>query len=204
MGLLKRICVSFGGLNSSLVIAWLALGVSFVQLLASAPLLTDFYNKPKLIVSGSGSGVRDSMSVGSYILRNEGRSAATNVEIGFNIRIGDRVRVMPALAHKLVTDKEPVITDHARLEFARILPGEVVMIMVIGNGKSPIPDDIAKFFEDSGLKNIPSVSYLRSDQGSGHVDQSPKNDKDKEGVVFENVKADSEKSVTHSQNPSQK
>lgn len=183
MGWLKSARVWFAGLNGSQLIAWLALGISFIQLLVSAPLLTDFYNKPKLILSGSGSSVHDPISAGSYVLRNEGRSIATNVEVGFNIRIGDRVRVMPALAHKLVTDKDPVMTDHARLEFGRILPGEAVMIIVMGNGESPIPEKFAKFFDDSGIKNIPSVSYLRSDQGGGQVDQSSKSkSEDKEEI----------------------
>ncbi|MGE8169082.1 hypothetical protein ACQKO7_12860 [Pseudomonas putida] len=180
---LKNARVWLAGLNNSQLIAWLALCISFVQLLASAPLLTDFYNKPKLIISGSGSGVHEPISDGSYVLRNDGRSVATNVEVGFNIRIGDRVRVMPALAHKLVTDKDPVITDHARLEFGRILPGEAVMIIVIGSGESPIPEKFAKFFDDSGVKNIPSVSYLRSDQGGGQVNQSSKARREDEGRI---------------------
>lgn len=158
-------------LKSPVTLAWLAIVISFSQLLVSFPLLSSFYSSPKLTIEGTTTSVHDSMSMGNFTIVNAGRSPATNVEIGFTTRIGDRVSVMPAIAHKVETDKDPIFFDHTRLEFARVLPGEIIIVMIIGKGEEPLNKHFVGMYDNIPFKNFPSVSYLRSDQGAGLVIQ---------------------------------
>ncbi|KQM46412.1 hypothetical protein ASE80_16780 [Pseudomonas sp. Leaf15] len=158
-------------LSSPLFVAWVAIAVSVTQMVISFPLLTSFYTAPDLMVSGSGSALKAKLSNGTYTLKNTGRGNATNVELGLNVRLGDRVVVMPAVANVITTDKEPILFDHARIEFSRLLPGETVTILVIGNKEGIIGSPLMQMLEGA-KSSIPSVSYLRSDQGQGQVKQT--------------------------------
>jgi hypothetical protein len=162
-------------MKSPITVAWFAVLISFSQLILSVPLLTNFYSGPKMLVEGASSSVYDPMSIATYTLSNNGKSVATNVEIGFTTRIGDRILVMPDIAHTVTTDKAPLVVDHARLEFPRILPSEDVVIIVSGSREAKLAPEFLHLFQNTKFKNLPSLGYLRSDQGSGAVKEELNN-----------------------------
>lgn len=168
---LKNVFRELGKINYSLALSLLAIVISFAQLILSSPILSEFYSRPELVVRGVATTGGDKVSWGSFTISNEGRSSATNVEIGFVTRIGDQVLVVPSFSHKKTLDKTPLVIDHVRLEFSKILPGESLVVLILNGEEHPMSKTFADHFK-SDYKTLPMVSYLRSDQGSGKIDES--------------------------------
>lgn len=149
-------------------IALVALVVSISQLAVTAPLLTQFYFRPDVVVSGSkSSGPKDKVLFAGFTVSNDGNTAATKVEIGFVVEENQRVTVSPRLNVKIVEDKGPFV-KHVRLEVDRLLPRESFNVVIFpGPSLQTLPPDVAETFIKAGTNRFPAFSFARSAEGVG-------------------------------------
>ncbi|WPC74947.1 hypothetical protein [Vibrio porteresiae] len=155
--------------DSAITIAIFALILSAAQFLLTTPIFVNFYLHPDLKISGSGSALDSETLVGTFVLRNGGRAPAKNIEVGFVLQENQRILIMPKIKSEIVvTDDSPVLVKNVRLDIPRLNSGEevVVLIMPSSNGER-LNKELVGFMKSSGIKEIPFVSFVRSEHGNG-------------------------------------
>ena len=155
--------------DSAVTIALFALMVSVAQFVVTAPLLTNFYVRPKLTVTGIGSDPRADVLHGEFYVKNEGNAPATKVEIGIGIQVNQRLVLIPHIA-TVVEQENPVLVKNVRIEIERLLPGEFLAILVIpGLANEKLHNPLAEHLVKLGMKEFPSVTFVRSSEGGGKI-----------------------------------
>lgn len=151
-------------------IALLALIVSGLQLIFTAPILTQFYIRPDLTVTGSPRpGQKDKISVASYKVANDGNAAATKIEIGFLVDPTQRVALMPAIGANIVEQNQAGLIKFVRIEVERLSAGESFLVTIFPptaskeSAKREKPDSPFK----AGWWLFPAFSFVRSAEGPG-------------------------------------
>jgi hypothetical protein len=163
-------------------ISVVALVFSIVQFALTAPIVTSYYLVPKLVVTGKGSDPKAKVLFGHFSVTNEGRAAATKIEIGMTIQIDQRVTIMPNIRTSVVEEPNPHFFKNIRIEIERLLPKEHVEIMVFpGPSLQQLRPDIADFFKSGGMREIPLVSFIRSAEGVGQI--APLNSQQTGGIL---------------------
>ena len=132
------------------------------------PLLVTFYIEPELVVRGRGSDPKADVLMGTFQVTNEGRASATNVEIGLTIQKDQRVSIAPNIEAQFIEDKNPVFVKKIRILIPKLTSGETIIIMALpGPNLEKLNDEVADFFVRSGIKEIPMINFIKSDQGMG-------------------------------------
>lgn len=146
----------------------IAIVLSGVQFILTTPVLTEFYLAPELVVTGSGSSTDAKAMGGVFRLTNEGRAAANNVQLGLTLEEHQRISIMPNINAKIVPEEKSIFIKNVRIEIPKLTPKETVMIIVVsGHNGEQLRPDVAKFFVESGVREIPMVSFIKSDEGFG-------------------------------------
>lgn len=154
--------------DAAITIALLALAVSSAQFLLTAPIVNNLFVGPKLVVRGKGSDLKADVLVGTFNVANEGNASATKIELGLSLQIDQRVSVMPNFGATIVEEKSPAFIKNVRIEVERLTPGENFFVMVLpGPSNQKLDPQIADFFAKSGIKEVPTFSFLRSAEGIG-------------------------------------
>jgi hypothetical protein len=154
--------------DSAITIALLALIISAAQFLLTAPILTNFFVSPKLLVKGSGSDPKADVLVGNYIVTNDGNAPATKIELGFMLQADQTISVLPNLSTNIVEEKSPDLIKNVRIEVDRLSPGESFLVMVLpGPSLQKLNKELAEFFQKSDVKEVPAFSFIRSAEGAG-------------------------------------
>ncbi len=154
--------------DAAITIALFALFLSVVQLFLNTPVLVNFYMEPELVVRGSGSDPKADVLIGMFEVNNSGRASATNVEIGLTVQEDQRVSLMPNIEADITEDKEPVFIKKVRIKIPKLTSGETVVILAVpGPSNEKLKDELADFFVRSGIKEIPMIDFIKSDQGMG-------------------------------------
>ncbi|RYY86591.1 MAG: hypothetical protein EOO15_14100 [Chitinophagaceae bacterium] len=155
-------------LDSATTIALVALFLSAIQLVATAPVLTAFYVSPTLVVEGQGSNPKSDVLFGTYTVRNKGNAPATKIEIGFTLQADQRISIVPNINATIVEEKNPTLIKNVRIEVERLVQGEQFIIMVFpGPSNQKLDSQVADFFLKNGTKEVPSFSFIRSAEGMG-------------------------------------
>ena len=159
------------------VIAVLALLLGIVQLAFTVPVLTQYYIKPDLVVSGGArlgakgkaelglkeapAAAKKALGLTSYLVVNEGNAAATKIEIGFLDAADSKVTVVPSISANIVQDSSGWLKT-VRVEVERLSAGETFTVH-FSPGASRKPSPEAEFFR----MNLPTFSFVRSAEGPG-------------------------------------
>jgi hypothetical protein len=161
--------------SSATAIAWLALILSAFQFAFSVPLLTQFYIRPDLLVTGppldlkkqfTAANGKEIISTITFAVSNEGNAAATKIEIGFIVKPADRVQVAPAISANIVEQKDPAFFKTVRIEVERLSPAEHFQVTVFPGPTDPSKDKGSRDFF-AGLLFHPTFSFVRSAEGPG-------------------------------------
>jgi len=161
-------------LDTTGTIAVLALVVSAIQLVVTAPMLSELFVSPSLVAVGSGSDPKAQQLTGTYIVRNEGNAPATKVEIGMGLQTDQRLMFLPNLVTNVVEEKGAVLVKNVRIEIERLLPDEQMVIIVIpGKDGNRLGTGLADFMVQGGITDFPTISYLRSAEGRGKIERRP-------------------------------
>lgn len=154
--------------DTAITIAILALMLSFAQFFLTTPIFVNLYFQPDLKISGSGSLLDSETLVGTFVLRNDGRASAKNIEVGFVLQEKQRISIMPKLKSEIiVTDDSPVLVKNVRLDIPRLNSGEEVVILVMpGANGEVMNEELAGFMKSTGINEIPFVSFIRSESGN--------------------------------------
>ncbi len=157
--------------DAAITIAILALILSTLQFVFNSPILIKYYFKPKLIIQGSGSLIDSETSkitMGQFLLRNEGNVEATNVEVGFALQANQSISVSNNIKSKITTTENPILMKDVRIEIPRLNAGELVSFIMISKDKDgKLHKEYEDFLKSAGITEIPYVSFIKSDQGPG-------------------------------------
>ena len=121
--------------------------------------------EPKLVISGNGSDPKEDILLAIFEVANEGRSSATNVEIGLLARVDQMISIIPNIEADIKEDKEARFMKHVRILIPKLAPGE--RISIIADSTYELNYDPKEFFADTGESEIPEVTFIKSDQGKG-------------------------------------
>lgn len=156
--------------DTSLTIAMLALVISTVQLIVTAPLFSALFVSPAVVVKEAVSYPKADFLAGSYIIENMGNAPATKVEIGIVIEMNQRLWFLPNLVTNLVEGKNSVLVKPIRVEIERLLPREqITMLVVPGKKGKKVRTDSADNLIEAETSNLPVISYVRSAEGVGKI-----------------------------------
>jgi hypothetical protein len=154
--------------DTATTLSIIAIAVSVLQFLLTTPVLTQFYMTPELIVTGGGSSPDGQTLTGFFQLTNEGRALANNVQIAFTLQEHQRISVMPNVNATIVPDEKPAVIKNVRVEIPKVLSKEQIMIWVWpGPNGERLHPELAKAFMEGGVREIPMVSFVKSDEGFG-------------------------------------
>jgi hypothetical protein len=145
-----------------------ALLLSAGQLFFAAPLLSRYYFRPDLVVTGSkSSGPKDKVLFAGFAVSNNGNAPATKVEVGFIVQENQRVTVMPNINANIVEDPSAIV-KHIRIEVERLSPGEHFNVTIFpGPSLQTLPAEVANVFAKGGMNMFPAFSFIRSAEGTG-------------------------------------
>ncbi len=102
-----------------------------------------------------------------FLVRNEGRASANNVQIGLLVQEHQRISLMPNINARITDDKNPHVRN-VRIEIPKILPKEEIVVLVVpGPNLEHLIQERAKLYLDLGIREIPMVSFIKSDEGQG-------------------------------------
>lgn len=154
--------------SAATVIALLALVVSIVQFAVTAPMLTQFYVGPKLVVSGKSATPKDKILFGHFIVANDGNAPATKIELGFIVQLDQRLTIAPNFNANIFEQKDAIFFKNVRVEVERLAPKEKFVVMIFpGPANETLRSDVAEFFTNSGMTKFPVLSFVRSAEGPG-------------------------------------
>jgi hypothetical protein len=146
----------------------LALVVSISQFAVTAPLLTQFYVGPKLVINGQSTSPKDKVLFGHFIVANDGNAPATKIEIGFIVQLNQRITIAPNFNANIVEQKDANLFKNIRVEIERLAPKEKFVVMIFpGSSNETLRSDVAEFFTNSGMTKFPVLSFVRSAEGPG-------------------------------------
>ncbi|WP_310631482.1 hypothetical protein [Paraburkholderia sp.] len=158
--------------NATVTIALLALLVSGVQLIVTAPLLTGYFISPKVEVDCTSSAPKDEVLAATCFVVNKGNAPATKLEIGMSVQTDQQVAYLPDLVNETISQNNAVLTKNLKIEVDRLLPGESFLIVATpGSNLQKLPPDVADFFTSAGIHEFPMISYVRYAEGVGHMTQ---------------------------------
>lgn len=171
---LKPSALRLWKLDWALLIAGLALFVSAAQLVVTVPILSQKLFAPELVVTVEKVTGKDESIVGSFKIENRGETPATSVEVGIITVMGDSFHVFPSGAHDVVNKyPEQVLFINRTLNFDRILPGEEFSVLVSSLHRKKSETEAAnRMLKAMGVKSMPNVSYVRSAEGRGKIEQA--------------------------------
>src|SRR5688572_15317332 len=160
--------------STATVLALLALALSVGQLFFSAPLLTRYYFRPDIVVSGPGvdwkslkdfeQTIKDRMALTNFDVSNLGNTAATKIEIGFVIAEYQKVTLRPAIAANITLEDDGHVKT-ARVQVEHLSAGERFSVEV-SPGSTPKKAEL----KGEGIKFgtlLPMFSFVRSAEGPG-------------------------------------
>lgn len=105
-----------------------------------------------------------------YLVTNEGNAPATKIEVGIGLQIDQRLIFLPNLVTNTVEEKNPALVKNIRIEIERLLPGEHMLIIALpGKDGNRLDPGLADFMVKTGIKEFPSISYVRSAEGVGKI-----------------------------------
>ena len=155
--------------DAATTIAVLALTVSSLQFILTTPLFMGFYFQSALKIRGGGSPLDSDFLAGVFILQNSGRSPATNVEIGLVLQEHQRISIMPKIKSEIIgADNTSYFPKNVRIEIPQLNAGEELLIAVVPDlNNTRLDSQTADMLRLGGVKEIPFVSYIKSEQGKG-------------------------------------
>ena len=154
--------------DTATTLSIIAIAVSVLQFLLTTPVLTQFYMTPELIVTGGGSSPDAQTLAGSFRLTSEGRALANNVQIALTLQEHQRIQVMPNVNATIVHDEKAAVIKNVRVEIPKVLSKEQIMIIIWpGPNLERLRPGLAKAFMELGVREIPMVSFVKSDEGFG-------------------------------------
>ncbi|HDY8159764.1 TPA: hypothetical protein RQL00_004435 [Vibrio vulnificus] len=158
--------------------------IAFMLSILNTPILMNFYFEPDLIVRGGGSNPTSDVLMGTFEIFNEGRAAAKNVEIGITVQKDQRVSLLPKIDAEIIEEKEPHFIKNVRIKISNLAAGEHVMLLALpGASNEELNPEVAQFMIESGIMELPFISYIKSDSGLGKNEtkavQPPKVDSSK-------------------------
>ena len=154
--------------DSATTLSIIAIVLTVIQLFLSAPLLTQFYLTPDLVVTGSGSTLDAQNLHGVFEVKNMGRAAANNVQIGLQLEEHQTISIIPNINAKIVQEEIKFFMKDVRIEIPKLMPKERIDILINSgpNGERFQPN-VAKSLMTVGYTEIPLISFIKSDEGFG-------------------------------------
>src|ERR1051325_8240232 len=156
------------GPSTATAIAVLALLVSVTQCGLNVPLLTRYYFRPDLVVTGASPHRfgEKAFPTENYSVSNDGNAAATKVEIGFIVLPDERVAVIPGISATVVEQKDPAIVKYVRVELERLAPRERFSVLILP-GPNTKRDEMGNNDKSAKGGRFPAFSFVRAAEGPG-------------------------------------
>ena len=143
-------------------------GIAFMLSVLNTPILMGFYLEPDLIVKGGGSDLNSEVLVGTFEISNEGRVSAKNVEVGVTVQEDQRISLLPNIDAQIIEQKDSHFVKNVRIKISNLAAGEKVIVLAIsGPNNEKLNPEIAQFLLESGVTEVPFISYVKSDSGLG-------------------------------------
>lgn len=156
--------------NAATTIALLALAVSCIQLVVTAPLLSAFFFTPKIKVDCSSSAPTDPVLAATCTVVNQGNAPATKLEITITTQADQRVNYLPDIVSETISNKGETLIKNTKIEVDRLLPGEEFIILATpGPNLEKLNPEIAKILSESNIDKFPYISYVRYAEGIGTI-----------------------------------
>lgn len=151
--------------DAAVTIALLAVALSAIQFVVTAPLFTAMFVAPKIIVSGAGAGPNDPTLIGVWTVSNEGLGIANRIEIGFSVLEGSRISFMPNIPVKVTREEHAASFQNLNIEIDRLFSKESILIFIAPPLEpKKIPAEILRSLSSIKGFQIPSVAYARSSE----------------------------------------
>ncbi len=168
---------------SPAVVAWVAVAISFLQLLLSAPLLSNFYMSGNLSVSKMKWDL-SGPSAGRFFLSNIGRGNSRNVEVGLLIHPNGYIQLTPDLKHVVECQEKVIAIRNCRISIKQIPPGERVMVSIFRGAKAEIDTEKRLEMLISIGMTVPRLEYVYSDDGVTKASWDIQNNTEYSGQVI--------------------
>jgi hypothetical protein len=145
-----------------------AIVISVGQLFFTAPILTQYYFRPDLIIGGAQAmDIKSDKFFGTqFELANRGNAPATNIEVGFTVEHHHKITLQPAIRANIAQEDYGFTFKRVRVEIERLSEGEKVFINIIPTS-SEKPAPIIEYMFSQGLKLLPHFDFVRSAEGPG-------------------------------------
>ena len=123
--------------DGAMTISVIALVISAIQFIVTAPLLGQLFVSPNLVIAAKQMPPGDGSISGAFVVENTGNAPATNIEIGLITQISDTYLFFP----NVVTDMrewkgDEIIFQNRVLKLDRLLPGEQMTILVLTGART--------------------------------------------------------------------
>ena len=156
--------------NAGVTVALVALVLSGLQLMVTAPLFSDLFSAPDLVAVRERSDGERVAAI--FTLTNEGNAPAIDVEVAVMTETGDLVICLPNyVAQKETRGSDVLFTTHV-LRMDRLLPGEQMTLIVHTGNRDPdtqvLTNDMLNAMQ---IRHMPDISFLRSAQGMGRIER---------------------------------
>ncbi len=153
------------------IMSIISLIVSIVTLVLTSPVIIDIYLKPELVISEVNRELDGNTFRTMFILENNGRGTAKNIELVLNTHAKDLIQVMQGFtgesiekdngpSFKTVILKTPYLPLHGN-----------IIVLITGSKESLISDSKAYNMEDKSPANltIPAVVSIKSEKTLGII-----------------------------------
>lgn len=160
--------------DSATTIALLALLLSAVQFIVTAPLFSELLFSPEIVIRGSTVKVeaeQDYQLSAGYKLTNEGNATATNIEVGMQLGRDQKLSAIPDIISGLTEDTDNVIFKSIKIKIDRLLPEEEMLLLVVSISQKD--ELVVKLPESMGSYKLPRISYIRHAEGVGKMVDEP-------------------------------
>ena len=154
-------------INISLVLSIIAILISLVQLVFDNPYFSKFINKIEISASelGIAKHKNEDYLKSSFLIRNNGKNTAKNVELHLRILRDDNVTIEPELFFLKKDDNKGGIAKNLIYKCDELVPGEIVRIDVYSDYSNYLKInsiDTLFFNEKAAKPKTPYGPYLKS------------------------------------------